>query len=221
MDYVRAVYDYLHRPEFRYVERPAQAPPGVAPLDYFLNQTHEGYCQHYAGAMALLLRMGGISARVATGFSPGGFSSRKKAWIVRDTDAHAWVEVWFDKYGWVPIDPTPDGTPARSQVAALAPAPGATPPAAAADTGASDAAANTERPNLSVRPELQLGTGDDPIPGAETGGGLGCGSGRCPRSPSPWSCSACFCSCAGRVAARRWTARSTRSRTRSSASGGP
>jgi transglutaminase-like putative cysteine protease len=173
MDYVRAVYDYLHRPEFRYVERPAQAPPGVAPLDYFLNQTHEGYCQHYAGAMALLLRMGGVSARVATGFSPGGFSSRKKAWIVRDTDAHAWVEVWFDKYGWIPIDPTPNGTPARSQVAALAPVPGAAPPAAAADTGASDAAANNERPNLSLRPELQLGTGDDPVPGAETGGGHG------------------------------------------------
>ena len=52
----------------------------------------------------------------------------------------------------------PDATPARSQVAALAPAPGAAPPAAAADTGAADAAANTERPNLTVRPELQLGT---------------------------------------------------------------
>ena len=114
MDYVRKVYDYLHRPEFRYVERPAQPPAGQAPLDYFLTQTHEGYCQHYAGAMALLLRMGGVPARVATGFCPGGYSSRKKAWIVRDTDAHAWVEVWFDKYGWVTIDPTPDAHPARS-----------------------------------------------------------------------------------------------------------
>ena len=47
---------------------------GQAPLDDFLNETHEGYCQHYAGAMALLLRMGGIPARVATGFSPGGYS---------------------------------------------------------------------------------------------------------------------------------------------------
>jgi transglutaminase-like putative cysteine protease len=174
MDYVRKVYDYLHRPEFRYVERPAQPPVGQAPLDYFINQTHEGYCQHYAGAMALLLRMGGVPARVATGFSPGGYSERKNAWIVRDTDAHAWVEVWFDKYGWVTIDPTPDGTPARSQVAALAPAPGEAPPAAAADTGASDAAANTERPNISLRPELQLGTGDDPIPGAAAqNGGIG------------------------------------------------
>ena len=73
--------------------------------------------------MALLLRMGGIPARVATGFSPGGFSKRRDAWIVRDTDAHAWVEAWFDELGWVTYDPTPDATPARSQIAALEAAP--------------------------------------------------------------------------------------------------
>jgi transglutaminase-like putative cysteine protease len=170
MDYIRAVDEYLSQPEFRYVERPRQPPADQAPLDFFLNESHEGYCQHYAGAMALLLRMGGLSARVATGFSPGGYSARKKAWIVRDTDAHAWVEVWFDKFGWITIDPTPDATPARSQVAALAPAPGATPPTAAADTGAGDAAANTERPNLTVRPELQVGSGDGALTAADEGG---------------------------------------------------
>ena len=121
MDYVRAVDEYLSGPEFRYVERPTQPPAGLAPLDFFINESHEGYCQHYAGAMALMLRMGGIPARVATGFSPGGYSDRKKAWIVRDTDAHAWVEIWFDEYGWVTVDPTPSATPARSLVAALAP----------------------------------------------------------------------------------------------------
>ena len=71
MDYIRAVDDYLHQPEFRYVERPPQPPVGVAPLDYFLNDSHEGYCQHFAGAMALLLRMGGLPARVATGLHAG------------------------------------------------------------------------------------------------------------------------------------------------------
>ena len=131
MDYVRAVDEYLSGPEFRYVERPAQAPRGEAPLDYFINQTHEGYCQHYAGAMALMLRMGGVPARVATGFSPGGYSDRKKAWIVRDTDAHAWVEIWFDAYGWVTVDPTPEATPARSLVGALAPDLGASTPGTA------------------------------------------------------------------------------------------
>jgi transglutaminase-like putative cysteine protease len=120
-DYVRNVDRHLRGPRFRYSERPPATPAGRAPLDYFLNDSHEGYCQHFAGAMALLLRMGGIPARVATGFSPGGYSGRRKAWIVRDTDAHAWVEAWFDRYGWVTFDPTPDGTPARSQIAALTP----------------------------------------------------------------------------------------------------
>ena len=51
---------------------------------------------------------------------PGGYSKRKQAWIVRDTDAHSWVEAWFDGYGWVTLDPTPAATPARSQIAAIA-----------------------------------------------------------------------------------------------------
>ena len=105
LDYIRAVDAYLHQPEFRYEERPPATPAGEEPLDYFINVSHLGYCQHYAGAMALMLRMGGIPARVATGFSPGGYSESKKAWIVRDTDAHAWVEVWFDQYGWVTRGP--------------------------------------------------------------------------------------------------------------------
>jgi hypothetical protein len=156
MDYVRAVDEYLSGHEFRYVERPTQPPEGLAPLDFFINESHEGYCQHYAGAMALMLRMGGVPARVATGFSPGGYSDRKKAWVVRDTDAHAWVEVWFDAYGWVTVDPTPASTPARSLVGALAPDLGASTPGAQADTGADDAASG-DAPPISVRPELQTG----------------------------------------------------------------
>ena len=101
----------------------------------FLFDTKEGYCQHFSGAMALLLRMGGVPARVATGFSPGGFSQRRDAWIVRDTDAHAWVEAWFDQLGWVTFDPTPASTPARSQIAALEASPPATAGGAEADDG--------------------------------------------------------------------------------------
>jgi hypothetical protein len=117
-DYVQAVNRYLQN-GFGYSESPSPIAPGRAPLDAFLFDTKEGYCQHFSGAMAILLRMGGIPARVATGFSPGGFSKRKNAWIVRDTDAHSWVEAWFDQFGWVTLDPTPSSTPARSQIAAL------------------------------------------------------------------------------------------------------
>ena len=52
-----------------------------------------------------MLRMGGIPARVASGFSPGGFRQTTGEWIVRDTDAHSWVEAWFDGIGWVTVDP--------------------------------------------------------------------------------------------------------------------
>ena len=117
-EYILLVDAYLQE-GFGYSERPTPPAAGRAPLDAFLVDTKDGYCQHFAGAMALLLRMGGVPARVATGFSPGGFSDRRDAWIIRDTDAHAWVEAWFDELGWVTFDPTPSSTPARSQIAAL------------------------------------------------------------------------------------------------------
>ena len=81
--------------------------------------------------MALLLRMGGVPARVATGFSPGGFRRRQGEWVVRDRDAHSWVEAWFDGIGWVTFDPTPSATPARSLIASIS---------APAESQASDAA---------------------------------------------------------------------------------
>jgi transglutaminase-like putative cysteine protease len=155
-DYIKRVDDYLHQSNFHYNERPATPPANRTPLDYFINDSHDGYCQHYAGAMALMLRMGGIPARVATGFSPGGYSDRRKAWIVRDTDAHAWVEVWFESFGWVTIDPTPDATPARSQIATLtAPANQAPITPDRGTTGAGDSSGNPRAP-LRVRPELLL-----------------------------------------------------------------
>jgi protein-glutamine gamma-glutamyltransferase len=169
MEFVRAVDEYLAGPSFRYAERPAQPPPGVPPLEFFINESHEGYCQHYAGAMALMLRMAGIPARVATGFTPGGYSDRKEAWIVRDSDAHAWVEVWFDDFGWVTFDPTPDATPARSQVAALTPAPGAEAPGAVPDTGSDDAGGDGAANSLSVRPDLRA-DGVGAVPAQAEGG---------------------------------------------------
>ena len=219
MDYVRAVDEYLSGPEFRYVERPTQPPAGLAPLDFFINESHEGYCQHYAGAMALMLRMGGVPARVATGFSPGGYSDRKKAWIVRDTDAHAWVEIWFDEYGWVTVDPTPSATPARSLVGALAPDLDSTSAGAQADTGADDAASGDASP-LSVRPELQTGgVGELDVAADEGGTPWWLYAPRRDRACSAW-CSRSCSSCAARAGRRRWTARSPRSRTRCAASGG-
>ena len=91
---------------FTYDEQPPQA-HGVPPLVDFVTHTHDGYCQHFAGAMALMLRYLGIPARVAAGFTSGRWDASAKRWVVSDRDAHAWVEVWFPGYGWLPFDPTP------------------------------------------------------------------------------------------------------------------
>ena len=91
---------------FIYDEQPPQA-QGVPPLVDFVTHTHRGYCQHFAGAMALMLRYLGVPARVAAGFTSGRWDASAKRWVVSDRNAHAWVEVWFPGYGWLPFDPTP------------------------------------------------------------------------------------------------------------------
>jgi len=88
---------------FRYDE----SPPHVDghPLVAFVTRTKAGYCQHFAGAMALMLRLLGVPSRVAVGFTSGNRDGGD--WVVTDHDAHAWVEVWFPGQGWIPFDPTP------------------------------------------------------------------------------------------------------------------
>jgi protein-glutamine gamma-glutamyltransferase len=118
----RTPYAYLKRVMaflangYTYDEYP---PPTQYPLETFLFLNKIGYCQQFAGSMALLLRMGGIPARVATGFATGTYDSATKHWLVSDIDAHAWVEAWFPGYGWVTFDPTPAAAPARGGRAAI------------------------------------------------------------------------------------------------------
>jgi protein-glutamine gamma-glutamyltransferase len=88
---------------FTYDESPPRAKG--PPLAAFVTRTRAGYCQHFAGAMATMLRMLGVPARVAVGFTSGSPSDGR--WEVADRDAHAWVEVWFRGHGWIPFDPTP------------------------------------------------------------------------------------------------------------------
>jgi protein-glutamine gamma-glutamyltransferase len=92
---------------FSYDESPRKTPPNVPPLVFFLTESKEGYCQHFAGAMALMLRYLGIPARVAAGFTSGIYDRDRRVWNVNDRNAHTWVEVWFNGFGWLPFDPTP------------------------------------------------------------------------------------------------------------------
>jgi protein-glutamine gamma-glutamyltransferase len=92
---------------FRYAEQPPSPRRGAPPLVDFVMRSQAGYCQHFAGAMTLMLRSLGVPSRVAVGFTSGSYDADAARWTVTDHDAHAWVEVWFDGIGWVTFDPTP------------------------------------------------------------------------------------------------------------------
>jgi transglutaminase-like putative cysteine protease len=109
-DAVQRVEAHL-REQYEYDEQP---PHAEYPLAAFLFEDRAGYCQQFSGAMALMLRMNGIPARVATGFAPGQRASDSE-FTVRDLDAHSWVEIYFSGIGWVPFDPTPPGAPTSSR----------------------------------------------------------------------------------------------------------
>lgn len=103
---VRAVEAWLRSNAGYRLDAP-RAPAGQDPVDYFLFDSREGFCQHFAAAEATLLRAVGVPARLAVGFAVTPSSEDRDGWsIARGTDAHAWVEVWIPGSGWVSSDPT-------------------------------------------------------------------------------------------------------------------
>jgi hypothetical protein len=87
----------------------------------FLTRIHAGYCQMFSGAMALVLRLHGVPARIAVGFTEGEKPAKAgEPWVVMDRNAHAWVEVYFPGWGWIPFDPTPTRSlPLRASISYL------------------------------------------------------------------------------------------------------
>ncbi len=83
-------------------------PPGVDAVDHFLFETREGYCEHLASSMALLLRTVGVPTRFVVGFDAGERNPLTGYFEVRESDAHSWVEVFYPTVGWMPYDPTHD-----------------------------------------------------------------------------------------------------------------
>ncbi len=75
-------------------------------VDEFLFKTRKGFCEHYAGAFTFLMRAAGVPARIVTGYQGGEFNPVGSYFIVRQSDAHAWSEVWLQGRGWVRVDPT-------------------------------------------------------------------------------------------------------------------
>jgi hypothetical protein len=83
---------------------------GDDPLAHFLFETHAGHCEYFASAMTIMLRTLGVPAREVNGFLPGEYNDLAGDYIVRASDAHSWVEVYFPNTGWVTFDPTPAAT---------------------------------------------------------------------------------------------------------------
>jgi transglutaminase-like putative cysteine protease len=101
-----ALEDYFHTTAFTYDESASYTNAADGPLPAFFLGRRAGYCQMYSGTMTVLLRMLGIPARVAEGFT-AGHATAPGTYDVTDRDAHAWVEVYFPQYGWLPFEPTP------------------------------------------------------------------------------------------------------------------
>jgi len=108
---VRAALAHFSQQNFRYTLEPP--PLGLHSVDEFLFETRQGFCEHYASAFVFLMRAARIPARVVTGYQGGEYNELGNYYIVRQSDAHAWAEVWLDQQGWVRIDPTAAIAPAR------------------------------------------------------------------------------------------------------------
>ncbi len=91
------------------------SPPrlGLNSMDDFLFNTRKGFCEHYATSFVYLMRAAGVPARIVTGYQGGELNPNGHYLIVRQSDAHAWAEVWLDGQGWVRIDPTAAVSPSR------------------------------------------------------------------------------------------------------------
>ena len=107
---MRAI-DFLRQGRYQYTLEPALL--GTHSVDEFLFNTREGFCEHFASAFVFLMRSAGIPARVVTGYQGGELNPVDNIITVRQSDAHAWAEVFLGARGWVRVDPTAAAVPGR------------------------------------------------------------------------------------------------------------
>ena len=105
LEQVKAIEAFLQK-NYRYSTNFGDRVP-ENPVDYFLFERRQGACGHFASAMALMLRLRGIPSRVVAGYRQGEWNGPAQAIVVRERDAHAWVEAFIQGQGWLTFDPTP------------------------------------------------------------------------------------------------------------------
>jgi len=109
--FIQNLLDHFRSENFRYTLAPPKLDDN--PIESFLFDTRAGFCSHYASAFVYLLRAAHIPARVVTGFQGGEVNDLGHFIEVRQADAHAWAEVWYENEGWVRYDPTAAVAPER------------------------------------------------------------------------------------------------------------
>ena len=109
--YINAVMQMFNREAYFYTLQPPAL--GRNPVDEFLFNSQRGFCEHYASAFSVMMRAAGIPARVVIGYQGGEVNPMSDYMIVRQSDAHAWTEVWLNGDGWTRVDPTSAVAPER------------------------------------------------------------------------------------------------------------
>jgi hypothetical protein len=108
----RRALEHFNRNPFAYTLRPPLL-TSDAPVDEFLFETRRGFCGHYASSFAILMRLAGVPARLVTGYLGGQVNPRANQIVVRQSEAHAWTEIWDESSGWIRVDPTAAVAPER------------------------------------------------------------------------------------------------------------
>ncbi len=115
---LQAGLDYLRSQPFVYTLNPPLL--GEDNVDAFLFDSQQGFCEHFAGSFAFLMRAAGVPARLVVGYQGGEFNRQDNYLLVHQLDAHAWVEVWLPEAGWQRVDPTAAVAPGRIRMGAEA-----------------------------------------------------------------------------------------------------
>ena len=102
--FINAILNYFREQNFIYTRKPPRLDGDT--VDEFLFTSRRGYCVHYASSFAVMMRLAGIPARIVSGYQGGEMNPFSDYMIVRQSDAHAWVELWSPGKGWLRIDPT-------------------------------------------------------------------------------------------------------------------
>lgn len=114
IDFIGAVLQHFRRENFRYTLQPPLL--GTHGVDDFLFTTRAGFCEHYSAAFVVLMRAAGVPSRVVTGYQGGEMNPSDGFLVVRQSEAHAWAEVWLENRGWIRVDPTAAVAPNRVEM---------------------------------------------------------------------------------------------------------